>query len=197
MDEFIIYSDDNFFTRNNFTSAQIEDSNLHDFLNMENGTVVRMTLNNNSKKVLSEVFDTFAPVNEGFIKTTIPVAHMFSGGNPVCVSDKADFKNIQSAVGGTDGKAYYVCIDKVVYVYYPNENLWYMEDELDVISFASSNGVLYALTSEGEIIRFKSGEEKVKWYFTTPEYNFYCPETKNIRRLYIRADVPKGCFCKM
>lgn len=87
MDEFIIYSDDNFFTRNNFESAQIEDSNLHDFLKMENGTVVRMTLNNNSKKVLSEVFDTFAPVNEGFIKTTIPIAHMFSGGNPVSRSE--------------------------------------------------------------------------------------------------------------
>lgn len=87
MDEFVIYSDDNFFTRNNFESAQIEDSSLHDFLNIENGTVVRMTLGNNTKKVLSEVFNAFAPVNEGFVKTTIPVAHMFSGGNPVSRSE--------------------------------------------------------------------------------------------------------------
>ena len=87
MDEFIIYSDDNFFTRNNFTSAQIEDSNLHSFLHMEKGTAVMMTLNNNTKKVLSEVFNTFAPVDEGFIRTTIPVAHMFSGGNPISRSE--------------------------------------------------------------------------------------------------------------
>ncbi len=87
MDEYVIYSDDNFFTRNNFTSGQIEDSNLHSFMNMEKGTVVRMTLNNNTKKVLSEVFQTFAPADEGFIKTTIPVAHMFSGGNPVSRSE--------------------------------------------------------------------------------------------------------------
>lgn len=87
MDEFVIYSDDNFFTRNNFTSSQIEDGNLHNFMKMKNGTVVRMTLNNNSKKVLSEVFNTFAPIDEGFIKTTIPVAHMFSGGNPVSRSE--------------------------------------------------------------------------------------------------------------
>lgn len=87
MDEFVIYSDDNFFTRNNFESVQIEDSNLHDFMKMENGTVVRMTLSNNTKKVLSEVFNTFAPVNEGFVKTTIPVAHMFAGGNPVSRSE--------------------------------------------------------------------------------------------------------------
>ena len=87
MDEFIIYSDDNIFTRNNFTSAQIEDSSLHSFMKMKNGTIVMMTLNNNTKKVLSEVFDTFAPVDEGFIKTTIPVAHMFSGGNPVSRSE--------------------------------------------------------------------------------------------------------------
>ncbi len=87
MDEFVIYSDDNFFTRNNFTSSQIEDTNLHNFMNMDKGTLVRMTLNNTTKKVLSEVFDTFAPVDEGFIKTTIPIAHMFSSGNPVSRSE--------------------------------------------------------------------------------------------------------------
>ena len=87
MDEFIIYSDDNFFTRNNFRSAQIEDNTLHSAIKMENGTVVRMMLSNNTKKILSEVFNTFAPVDEGFIKTTIPVAHMFSGGNPVSRSE--------------------------------------------------------------------------------------------------------------
>ena len=87
MDEFIIYSDDNFFTRNNFTSSQIEDESLHNFMNMSNGTVVRMTLNNNTKKILADVFNTFAPVDEGFIKTNIPIAHMFSGGNPVSRSE--------------------------------------------------------------------------------------------------------------
>lgn len=87
MDEFIIYSDDNFFTRNNFTSTQIEDNTLHSVMKMEKGTAVRMTLSNNTKKVLSEVFNTFAPVDEGFVKTTIPVAHMFSGGNPVSRSE--------------------------------------------------------------------------------------------------------------
>jgi anti-sigma regulatory factor (Ser/Thr protein kinase) len=87
MDEFIIYSDDNIFTRNNFKSAQFADDDLHSSMNMEKGTIVSMTINNNSKKTLSEVFNTFAPVDEGFIKTTIPVAHMFSGGNPVSRSE--------------------------------------------------------------------------------------------------------------
>lgn len=87
MDEFVIYSDDNFFTRNNFASLQMEDEDLHNFMNMDKGTVVRMTLGNNSKKVLSEVFNTFAPVDEGFIKTSIPIAHMFSLGNPVSRSE--------------------------------------------------------------------------------------------------------------
>ena len=87
MDEFVIYSDDNYFTRNNFSSSQIEDSDLHKRMSMESGTIVKMTLDNNSKKVLSEVFNTFAPVEEGFVKTTIPIAHMFSGGNPVSRSE--------------------------------------------------------------------------------------------------------------
>lgn len=87
MDEFVIYSDDNFFTRNNFASLQMEDENLHSIMNMNNGTMVRMTLSNNSKKILSKVFNTFAPVDEGFIKTNIPIAHMFSGGNPISRSE--------------------------------------------------------------------------------------------------------------
>ena len=87
MDEFIIYSDDHFFTRNNFTSTQVEDVNLHSLMEMENGTIVKMTLSNDTKKILSEVFNTFAPVEEGFVKTTIPVAHMFAGGNPVSRSE--------------------------------------------------------------------------------------------------------------
>lgn len=87
MDEFIIYSDDNFFTRNNFTSAQVEDASLHNLMEMETGTIVKMTLGNDTKKTLSEIFNTFAPVEEGFVKTTIPVAHMFSGGNPVSRSE--------------------------------------------------------------------------------------------------------------
>ncbi|MBR5220835.1 MAG: DUF2250 domain-containing protein [Clostridia bacterium] len=87
MDEYVIYSDDNFFTRNNFTSRQIEDSNLHEYMRIKNGTVVRMTLDNNTKKVLSEVFNRYAPADEGFVKTTIPVAHMFPGGNPVSRSE--------------------------------------------------------------------------------------------------------------
>lgn len=87
MDEFVIYSDNNFFTRNNFTSAQIEDGDLHSLMKIDKGTVVRMTLNNNSRKVLSEVFNTFAPVDEGFTKTSIPVVNMFSGGNPVSRSE--------------------------------------------------------------------------------------------------------------
>lgn len=87
MDEFVIYSDDNFFTRNNFKSTQIEDINLHNLMQMESGTAVSMTINNDSKKVLSEIFDTFAPVDEGFVKTSVPVAHMFTGGNPVSRSE--------------------------------------------------------------------------------------------------------------
>lgn len=102
MDEFIIYSDDNFFTRNNFTSAQIEDSNLHSLMKMEKGTAVSMTISNNTKKVLSEIFNTFAPVDEGFVKTAIPVAHMFAGGNPVSRSEARRLLNCISLFNDID-----------------------------------------------------------------------------------------------
>ena len=81
MDEFFIVSDDVFFSRNNFTDTKIKSSDS------VNSTIVCMSLNNHTKKTTKEVFDRFSNVDDGFIKTQIPIAHIFPYGSPVSRSE--------------------------------------------------------------------------------------------------------------
>lgn len=95
MDEFLILSDNMFFSRDNFTDAMVRG------LERTPGTVVSMSMSNQTKKTTKEVFDRFADVEEGFIRTHIPIAHMFAYGNPISRSEArrlcslvSDFKEI-------------------------------------------------------------------------------------------------------
>ena len=45
-----------------------------------------MKLENDSKRTSREVFDTFAPLEEGFVKTMIPMKEMCPLGDPVARS---------------------------------------------------------------------------------------------------------------
>ncbi len=96
MDAFLILSSDCCFTRDNFRDAQVSG-----FFGVS-GTNVFMKLDNHSKKTLLEIFNRFSDVEEGFIRTQIPIAHIFSNGNPVSRSEArrlgeliSEFKEIE------------------------------------------------------------------------------------------------------
>lgn len=82
MDVFRIVSQQVVFSRDNFDDINFESDILGEY-----GTVVLMELNNNSNKTTREVFNRFSNVDEGFIKTQIPIAHIFSGTGPVSRSE--------------------------------------------------------------------------------------------------------------
>ena len=95
MDEFVITSDDMIFSRDNFSDATVKS------FRGPSSTVVSMSLSNQSKKSTKEVFDRFADVEEGFVRTHIPISHMFAYGNPISRSEArrlatliADFKEV-------------------------------------------------------------------------------------------------------
>ena len=95
MDEFVIASDGMFFSRDNFEDAMIKG------FEGPSSTIVSMSLGNQTKKSTKEVFDRFADMEEGFIRTHIPIAHMFAYGNPISRSEArrltaliAEFKEI-------------------------------------------------------------------------------------------------------
>ena len=81
MDRFLIYSDDVVFSRDNFHDIQsrieMDDSS----------TLVYMELHNKSRKTTQEVFNRFSDIDEGFIRTQIPLAHVFPNGCPVSRSE--------------------------------------------------------------------------------------------------------------
>lgn len=82
MDSFCIVSQQVVFSRDNFDDINFESDILGEY-----STVVLMELNNNSNKTTREVFNRFSNVDEGFIKTQIPIAHIFSGTGPVSRSE--------------------------------------------------------------------------------------------------------------
>lgn len=81
MDNFLIFSDKMTFSRTPFNDFQLA------FDEAVKGTWVFMLLNNHSKKTTKEVFDRFSSVEDGFIKTQIPIAHVFPSGSPVSRSE--------------------------------------------------------------------------------------------------------------
>lgn len=81
MDEFYIFSDGILFSRSNFADVTVKGAEG------VGGTLVSMTLANRTKKTTKEVFDRFSDVEAGFIRTHIPIAHVFSFGNPISRSE--------------------------------------------------------------------------------------------------------------
>ena len=82
MDLFRIISEQVVFSRDNFSDTNFEIESFD-----EQRTTVIMELDNNSKKTTREVFNRFSDIDEGFIKTQIPIAHIFSGAGPVSRSE--------------------------------------------------------------------------------------------------------------
>jgi hypothetical protein len=75
-DEFVIFSSGLVFTHYRFENDKL----LNEL--PTNGTVVRMTLSNFSKKQAKDVFDQYADSDSGFSKTQIPLQQYFES-NPV------------------------------------------------------------------------------------------------------------------
>ena len=72
MDEFFILSDGKIFSNNKY-----DDSKVIDLTIVTKGTGVIMKLSNFSHKQSYEVFDQYASVEGGFVRTKIPLKHIF------------------------------------------------------------------------------------------------------------------------
>ena len=123
MDTFFIFSDEVLFSINNFSDLQIE------IKNNGSGTLVCMSLYNHSKKTTKEVFDRYSNVDEGFIKTQIPIAHFFVNGNPVSRSEArrlgeliVKFKEINLDFTGVDEVGQAFCHELFIVWQGRNEN---------------------------------------------------------------------------
>ena len=73
MDDFFIISSGKIFTNNKYDDSRIIDLALEN----QKGTCVIMSLSNFSHKTAKEVFDAYANIDGGFIKTRIPLKNIF------------------------------------------------------------------------------------------------------------------------
>ena len=109
--EFAIWSDDAIFSTGCFDKTTLVQSHLLSYYSRLNniGTVVIMKLENQTKRTPKEVFDMYAPIDEGFVKTYIPLKEVCPYGEPIARSQARrvvyrleEFKRIEIDFAGID-----------------------------------------------------------------------------------------------
>ena len=89
LDEFAVWSENTIYSyrcgdRDRFVQSHL----VSYYTGLEGiGTMAVMKLDNESKRTSREVFDEFAPLEEGFVRTLIPVREMCTLSNPVARSE--------------------------------------------------------------------------------------------------------------
>lgn len=116
------------------------------------------TINDNS---MCEVASILYFVNETGVMR-------YGGGQAANISLPLNEK-YESAVATGDGRFLYVGLNNGdehnLYIHDTFSQLWWREDGLQVIDFASSGEIVYCLSADGKIYQFKDGNEQIDWYF--------------------------------
>ena len=88
LNEFAIWSDNAIFSQGCYDKDRFVQSHLISCYNKLNqiGTMVVMKLENQTTRTIKEVFDMYAPIEEGFVKTKIPLAEVCPYAQPVARS---------------------------------------------------------------------------------------------------------------
>ena len=88
LNEFAIWSDNTIFSFGCFEKEKIVQSHLISYYTrlMNIGTMVVMKLENYTTRKMKEVFDIYAPIEEGFVKTVIPMKEVCPYGEPIARS---------------------------------------------------------------------------------------------------------------
>ena len=129
----------------------------------------------------------------------------YKGGLPHLISAPFGEEEYHDAVGGTDGKRYYVSMhdrndSPHLFVYETDTQAWYRHDDLDVKRFAWCDG-LYALCENGELLYLGHGsaapagaaeEDAVEWFMETADFTESSPNRKGVNRLEMRCELDEG-----
>lgn len=88
LNEFAIWSDNVIFSQGCYEKEAFVQSHLIKYFNKLNyiGTMVVMKLENQTTRKIEEVFNMFAPIEEGFVKTRIPIKEVCPYGEPIARS---------------------------------------------------------------------------------------------------------------
>lgn len=88
LDEFAIWSDNSVYVQGvSMQTKFIQDHLIAYYTRLKHiGTAVMMKLENRTKRVLKEVFNMYSTIDDGFIKTRIPIKEVCQEGEPIARS---------------------------------------------------------------------------------------------------------------
>ena len=124
----------------------------------------------------------------------------YDGSLPTEVSYALGNEAYSDAVGGSHGNKYYISMkdnlaEYHLFVYDTAKGMWHREDDLQVDSFCSCRGELYAI-SQGKIITMlgsgTTDTEPVEWMVETGEIGISSPDMKYVSRLTLRMAMDIG-----
>ena len=142
---------------------------------------------------------SLAIVNETLFYKARNAVCAYDGSLPTEVSYALGNEAYSEAVGGSHGNKYYICMKNDLghhlFIYDVAKGMWHKEDGLQVDSFCSCRGEMYAI-SNGEIITMLGtgtpDPTPLKWMAETGEIGISSPDMKYISRLNIRMILDVG-----
>lgn len=121
---------------------------------------------------------------------------MYGGGIPSYIGNELGVR-IGTAVGGTDGRKYYLCADGVLYVFDSYMNLWHIEDEINAVAMSYGQELLCG--ADGEVFNLgytdAPDEEDVDWFVQFADAVVGSPNKKGVEKVLVRADCSGGGYC--
>ena len=143
---------------------------------------------------------SLAIVNETLLYKARNAVCAYDGSLPTEVSYALGNEAYSDAVGGSHGNKYYISMKDVtgeynLFVYDIAKGMWHKEDNLQVDSFCSCSGEMYAI-SNGEIITmlgsYEPDSNPVEWMVQTGEIGISSPDMKYISRITVRMSMDIG-----
>lgn len=121
---------------------------------------------------------------------------MYGGGIPSYIGNDLGVR-IGTAVGGTDGRKYYLCADGLLYVFDSYMNLWHIEDELDAVAMSYGQELLCG--ADGEVFTLghtdAPEESDIDWFVQFADAVVGSPNKKGVEKVLVRADCSGGGYC--
>ena len=122
---------------------------------------------------------------------------MYAGGVPRYIGNELGVR-IGNAVGGTDGRKYYLCADGLLYVYDTYMGMWHIEDEINAMAMSYGDD-LVCVTADGYIMTLghsmKADEADVPWMVQFADAVVGSPNKKGVEKVLIRAVCEEDAYC--
>lgn len=144
-------------------------------------------------------------INERLFYLGTDGVYVFSAsGSPQLISTAFGQRRFQNAVGGTDGRNYYISMqDKHsgewgIWVFDTATGAWLQEDETQSVSFTNVSETVYMVSAEGklQILHAEDSEEKVPWSATFCSIDETIHNRKCYSGLLLRYEADEGSSIK-